>query len=132
MKPTIDATFDDYPPVIEWEIPNIVLPQPRLFFCVDPICERYHTGGLKVRPSRCNESWHYRGKCPDCGTTFSGFVRVQTFCPKCFEQTYCTRHNRFGVCNSGRGPAKGPWVCLAAEKKATPQSGDEDRDELYD
>jgi hypothetical protein len=129
----VNATFDDYPAVIEWEIPHLVLPKRRVFFCVDAACERYHTGGLEVMPIRLNERWHYRGKCPDCGTTFSNVYKCQTICAKCGETTFCTPTNRFGVCSSGsKYPGRGPFICFVDANKEPLQDQGERSDPYND
>jgi transposase-like protein len=114
--PYPDATHDDYEMVADWEIANIVVPAIRNFDCPNPQCNQVWS----VQPIRLNYNWHYRGKCKECGTTWSNLYRIKTRCPRCGKENLVHEKNKFGACSSCK------------KEGALPQPPDHKRDDLFE
>jgi hypothetical protein len=90
-----DATYEDYPAVVDWEIANITFPKVLTLGCPNKGCNTW----FRVRPLRLNTTWHYRSKCPTCGATSSLLRRIQTKCPNCGKINLASEANKLGGCD---------------------------------
>src|ERR1700756_3816303 len=88
-----DCTYNDYPPLVDYEIPHLAPPPARIFDCV---CGTI----MRVRGIRAADAWHYRSKCPGCGNLYSNLYPLRTKCPVCGAYSTVTRGNHFGSCRN--------------------------------
>ncbi len=87
-----DATYNDYWPAVNRELVNLAHPRERIFVCSGCGIEK------RVRALRLNNHWHYRSKCPECGTLSSTIVRLSTKCPECGAYNTVNHKNPLGGC----------------------------------
>jgi hypothetical protein len=96
IPPKGDATYSDYPELKGRYLTNVEPAPKRSFFC--PGCDI----PWWIRPIQLEHTWHYRGKCPDCGLTWSNLYKIKIKCSSCGTLNMVTHKNPKGACQCGK------------------------------